>query len=65
MSCPSDFSLAHAGDDAREFHTLKNFRVRDFVLPPDVEEFSKASEMEMVHLFFIVSAGSPCFAAIQ
>ena len=50
VSCPSDLRLAHDGDDAGDFRTLKNFSVRDFVLPPDVKEVLKAPEMEMVHL---------------
>ena len=31
VSCPSDLSLAHDGDDAGDFRTLKNFSVTDFV----------------------------------
>ena len=65
VSCPSDLSLAHDGDDAGDFYTLKNFGVRDFVLSPHVEEVPKASEMETVHLFFMASVDGPCFAAVQ
>ena len=65
MSCPSDLSLAHNCDDAGDFRTLKNFGIRDFVLPPDVEEVSKASEMGAVHLFFMASVGGPYFATVQ
>ena len=65
VSCPSDLSLAHDGDDSGDFRTLKKFCVRDFVLPKDVKEVPKASEMETVNLFFMASVDGPCFAAIQ
>ena len=50
---------------AGDFQTLKNFGVRDFVLPRDVKEVSKAPEIETVHLFFMAFGGGPCFAAVQ
>ena len=50
VSCPSDVSFAHDGVDAGNFRTLKNFSVRNFVLPP---------EMETIRLFFITSVDGP------
>ena len=55
MFCPSDLSIAHDGIDAGDFRTLKNFRIRDFVILPDVEKVSKALWMEIVRLFFMVA----------
>ena len=55
VSCPSDLGLGHDGHDAGDFRAPKNFSVRNFVLPTDVKEVSKASEMETIHLFFMAS----------
>ena len=47
--------LAHDGNEAGDFRTLKNFSIRDFVILPDVGNVSKASGMEIVRLFFMVA----------
>ena len=37
MACPSQLSLLHGGDGAWGVCPLQDLRVRDFVLPADVE----------------------------
>ena len=41
----------HDGNDAGDFRTLKNFSIRDFVIPPDVERVTKASGWKLFNCF--------------
>ena len=65
VACPTQLSLAHGGDDAREVCLFQDLRVGDFVLPADVEKIAEASEVEMVQLFFMPSVRGPGFRAIE
>ena len=65
VACPSQLSLVHGGDDAREVCLFQDFRVGDFVLPADVEKIAEASEVEMVQLFFMPSVRGPGFRAVE
>ena len=50
-------------NDAGHVSFLQNFSVGDFVLPADVGECPKASEVKVVQLLFVTSVGSPALAA--
>ena len=65
VACPSQLSLAHGGDDAREVCLSQDLRVGDFVLPADVEKIAEASEMQMVQLFFMPSVRGLGFRAVE
>ena len=48
VTCPSQLGLVRDGGDAGEVCQLQNLCIGDFVLPADVMEVAKASEMEVV-----------------
>ena len=53
VTCPSQLGLARDGGDAREVCPLQNLCIGVFVLPADVKEVAKASEMEVVEDLFM------------
>ena len=65
VACPSQFSLAHGGDDEREVCLFQDLRVGYFVLSADVEKIALASEVEMVQLFFMPSVRGPGFRTVK
>ena len=65
MACPSHLGLARDANDAGKVCLLQNLRVRDRVLPADVEKVSEASEMELVKMVFMSCICGPGFRAVE
>jgi len=65
VACPSQLGLAHDGYGAGKVCLLQYFRVRDFVLPANVENVSEAPQMEVVDQLLMPSVRSPGFATVQ
>ena len=61
--CPEG-KRGHDGNDAGNASLIQDLRIGDLFLPADTEKVSKASEIDVISLFFMSSLCDPGFRAV-
>ena len=65
MASPSQLGLSKQGGDARQIGLAEDFRIRNSVLPLDLQQFSQTAQMEMVQFSGMTLIDSPGFTPIH